>query len=336
MSASDRERMKSVLTPRWISYPHATDILRRMEDLFDYPEHHRPTNLVVVGEANNGKTLLGHRFVKRHPRNHDVMEARTTVPVLMVNAPLVPDEGRLYNELLDGFNSSYSLKDEPEKKRRQLKRQLREAQTRVIVIDEIHNIIVGFTRRQQAMLVVLKQLGADLGIHIVALGTMAAYRAVQSDEQIGTRFEGIELPTWRYDDSFRVMLQQYETTLPLKLPSNLQEDKLARLIHGRSEGLIGEVAKLLASASRRVIGTADERITYDVVANDPGYVPPSVRRLRAPVALVNVGNVTVKATTTKSTKPSKTSVSKTKKKSDATDPVAQPPTPADHDGSVTV
>ncbi len=239
-------RYRSTLQPRWIGYPYATAILDQMEGLFEHPRMHRPPHLVVVGNAHNGKTLLAKRFVIRHPSNHDVLQARTTVPVLLVSAPLNPDVGRLYNELLDGFNASYNLKDDPEKKRRQLKTLLISCQTRVILIDEIHNILVGFTRKQQEMLVALKQLSNDTMIPLVALGTHAAYRAVQSMEETGTRFDGVELPNWAFDEHFRAMLQQYETTLPLKLPSNLQEEELARLIHTRSEGRLGEMARLLS------------------------------------------------------------------------------------------
>lgn len=270
--------------------------------------------LVVVGNSHNGKTLLAQRFEKRHPSNHDMLQARTTVPVLLVSAPMAPDVGRLYNELLDGFNASYNLGDDVEKKRRKLKSLLTSSQTRVIVVDEIHNILVGFTRKQQEMLVALKQLSNDTKIPLAVLGTHAAYRAVQSLEETGTRFEGVELPDWAAGEDFRAMLQQYETTLPLKSASNLQEEELSRLIHARCEGRLGEMARLLSSACKRVIGTSDERITLDVVRNDPGFTPLSVRRHRPPRPQVKPGKVEVHPVPSEVPKPKK---EKAKKKADA-------------------
>lgn len=305
LARSDDERYRSTLVPRWINYPYATAILEQMQALFDHPRIHRPPMLSVVGNANNGKTLLARRFEKRHPSNHDVLQARTTVPVLLASAPINPDVGPLYNELLDAFNASYNLSDDVTKKRRQLESLLASSQTRVIMIDEIHNILVGHTRKQQAMLVALKQLSNDTKIPLAVLGTHAAYRAVQSMEETGTRFEGVELPDWACDEQFRAMLQQYETTLPLKAESNLQEEELARLIHARCEGRLGEMAKLLSSACRQVIGTADERITLDVVRYDPGFTPLSVRRQRPPRPQVRPGKVEVRPDVPEGPKPKK-------------------------------
>lgn len=283
MAGSDWERSQHVLTPRWISYPQATTVLERMQYLFDHPRMHRMPNLVLVADSHNGKTLLAERFVKRHPANHDVREARTTIPVLLVNAPSTPDEGRLYDQLLDGFNAPYRLKDDPRVKRKQLKELLVDCATRVIVIDEIHNIIAGYTAKQRLMLNAMKDLSNDLRLPIVVAGTVAALRAIQTDPQYANRYERVALPNWKYDDHFRMFLRQYETTLPLKHASGLANEALARRIHTLSDGLIGEVAKILAEAARVAIADGTEQIGATTLEKLPYYVSPSRRRERLEV-----------------------------------------------------
>nr|WP_246363373.1 TniB family NTP-binding protein [Deinococcus budaensis] len=280
MEGSDLDRNQHVLTPRWISYPQATAVLDRLQYVFDHPRMHRMPNLVIVGGSHNGKTLVAGRFVKRHPANHDLRAARTTIPVLMVDAPLTPDEGRLYDQLLDGFNAPYRLRDDPRAKRKQLKELLRESATRVLIIDEIHNMIAGYTAKQRLMLNALKDLSNDLRLPIVVVGTVAALRAIQTDPQYANRYERVSLPDWRYDDSFRMFLRQYETTLPLKRASGLADEALARRIHSLSEGLIGEVAKILAEAARMAISDGTEQIDARKLDNLPYYVSPSQQRER--------------------------------------------------------
>lgn len=283
MRASDEDRARSVLIPRWIGYPNATTILDRMQYLHDHPPMHRMPNLIVVGDSHNGKTLLAERFVKRHPADHDLQKAVVTVPVVMVVAPLTPDEGRLYNVLLDYFNAPYRLKDDPERKRRQLSQLLRDCSTRVIIIDEIHNLIAGHSAKQRLMLNAMKQLSVELRIPIVVMGTTAALRAIQTDPQYANRYDAVYLPKWRHDDAFRTFLHQYESTLPLRNPSGLANESISRRLHFLSEGLIGEVTKILAEAVHVVIRNGQERIDLKTLEHLPHYVSPTKRRERAGV-----------------------------------------------------
>ena len=56
------ERIQRVRSPRWIGYPMAKRILDRLEDLLTYPQTHRMPGLLLVGETNNGKTMIINRF----------------------------------------------------------------------------------------------------------------------------------------------------------------------------------------------------------------------------------------------------------------------------------
>lgn len=82
-------------------YDGANAILERLESLLVHPKSHRMPNLLVVGDTNNGKTMLLKRFCKRHPAYDNKEGEVANVPVLFVQAPPVPDEGRFYNAILE-------------------------------------------------------------------------------------------------------------------------------------------------------------------------------------------------------------------------------------------
>ncbi len=64
--ATDDQRIKHVKEFRWIGYTDSIKILKKMHDLLDYPKSSRMPNLLLVGDSNNGKTVLLNQFHKRH------------------------------------------------------------------------------------------------------------------------------------------------------------------------------------------------------------------------------------------------------------------------------
>lgn len=52
----------------------------------------------------------------------------------------------------------------------------------------------------------LRFLGNELQIPIVALGTKDAYLAIRSDDQLENRFEPFILPRWEYNEEYLSLL----------------------------------------------------------------------------------------------------------------------------------
>ena len=83
-------------------------MLKQLETLLSYPASHRMPNLLIVGDTNNGKTMLVKRFRGQHkPQDNPTGEA-AVVPVLFLQAPPVPDEGRFYNAILERLFAPYN------------------------------------------------------------------------------------------------------------------------------------------------------------------------------------------------------------------------------------
>lgn len=271
------ERIRRIRSPRWIGYPRAKEILAKLEDLLTYPKSHRMPNLLIVGDTNNGKTMLVERFQARHPADDNPDGDRAKVPVLVVQAPPVPDEGRFYNAMLELLFAPYKSADRVDKKQFQVIRLLKHVQLQVLIIDEIHHILAGNLNRQKAFLNVIKYLGNELEIPIIGVGTKDAFRAIQTDPQLSNRFEPAALPRWELDENFLRLLMSFERMLPLREASNLHDRTLAAKLFSMSEGYIGELSRLLAAAAVHAVDSGHERIDAKVL-DATGWISPSQRK----------------------------------------------------------
>lgn len=277
LDRSDEERINYIRSPRWIGYDTANSILERLESLLTYPKTHRMPNLLVVGNTNNGKTMLVKRFCSRH-QPEDNKEGRSiVVPVLFVQAPPVPDEGRFYNAILDLLFAPYKPLDRVDRKQFQAIKLMREVGLRMLIIDEVQHILAGNLTRQRTFLNVIKFLGNELEIPIVAVGTKDAFRALQTDTQLANRFDNAKLPRWKNDDDFIRLLMTFEQMLPLRRPSMLDDQALADRIYSMSEGYIGEISRLLVEAAVAAVKTGKEAIDKRLLESI-GWVAPSDRR----------------------------------------------------------
>ena len=154
---------------------------------------------------------------------------------------------------------------------------LRATKTKILIIDELHNILAGDDRRQREFLNVLRFIGNELQLCIVGVGIKDAYLAIRSDDQLENRFEPFILPLWKNNNDFTRLLASFEKILPLQKYSNLIQESIAEFILERSEGTIGEIAKLLIQASCTAIHSGKEYIDCETLkATD--YMYPSERR----------------------------------------------------------
>lgn len=277
LERSDEERITYIRSPRWIGYDAAKGVLERLETLLVHPKSHRMPNLLVVGDTNNGKTMLIKRFCAQHRARDNKGEDYATVPVIFVQAPPVPDEGRFYNAILDVLFAPYKPADRVDRKQYQAVKLMREVKLQMLVIDEVHHILAGNHARQRAFLNVIKYLGNELEIPIVAAGTRDAFRAIQTDPQLANRFDHAVLPRWQNDDDCIRLLMTFERLLPLRQPSSLDDPALADRIYAMSEGYIGEISRLLVEAAITAIKTGKECIDRRLLES-LGWIAPSDRR----------------------------------------------------------
>jgi hypothetical protein len=277
LDESRESRIAMIRGGRYIRYTRAEEILGKLEDLLLTPQRHRMPNLLIVGETNNGKTMIVQRFKKRHRADIHLAPNSSTVPVLVVQAPPTPDEGRFFNAILTELYAPFRPNARVDQRQVQVLNLLQGVGVKLLIIDEIHHILAGTAMKQRHFLNMLKYLGNELQIPIVAVGTRDAFNVIHSDPQLANRFEPALLPKWQLNEEFLRLLKSFEEQLHLREPSNLATPQIAAKILAQSEGTIGEIAGLLAAASIHALRSGQERI--DLATLDAcGYTSPSDRR----------------------------------------------------------
>jgi hypothetical protein len=280
LALSDQERIDFIRRPRWIGYTKAKEVIAQLENLLTYPKTHRMPNLLLVGETNNGKTMIVNRFHQLHPVIDDPDTEQCQWPVLVVQAPPVPSEARFYTAILEKLSAPYYSSDSVYKKQFQVMKILRRVRVQIMIIDEIHQIVAGRIGAQRQFLNTIKYLGNELQIPIVGVGTYEAFNALQTDPQLANRFEPTVLPRWEQGQEYLRLLSSFGRMLPLKQPAELTEKDLAFKLLVMSEGTIGELSALLARAAVSAIEKRTETITPKLL-DGVGWIRPSERKWRA-------------------------------------------------------
>jgi len=270
------EKIKWIKKPKWIGYARARDVLTKLDDLLHHPRESRMPNMLLVGSTNNGKTKLIKHFAQKHAAQENLGGDYIIAPVLYFQAPPSPTEAGFYSDILNSLFERVPSASTDAKRARVIQ-VLRGIQVKVLIIDELHNILAGASVKQQQFLNMIKYLGNELEISIVGCGTGDLLRAVSIDPQIQNRFTPEILSKWKMNKEFRQLLMSFESLLPLKEASNLHEKLIASKILAMSEGSIGEVSTLLNSATIYAVRQGEEKITEDVL-NDCGYIAPDDRK----------------------------------------------------------
>lgn len=156
-------------------------------------------------------------------------------------------------------------------------RVLRAVGMRVLVIDELHNMLAGNSRVRREFLNLLRFLGNALRVPIVGVGTREAYLAIRSDDQLENRFEPLTLPRWQEGPELMALLASYAASLPLRRRSTLDQPALAAYILARTEGTIGEITRLLTRAAVAAIESGEEALNRQTLLL-ADYASPSERR----------------------------------------------------------
>ena len=280
LSLTDERRIAAIMNCPWIDYPRCEEILQALEDLLQHPPTHRMPNMLIVGKTNNGKTAVAKTFLAMHKPNFDPSADADDIPVLYIQAPPVPDERRFNAALLDKLRVPHKVNERADRMLFQLLAVMPRLGIKMLMVDEIHHVLAGPLQRQRAFLNVLKYIGNELQVPIVALGTGDALYALQSDAQLANRFVPHALPGWKMDRAYLSLLASFEQALPLRKPSGLTDVRLATRLLTMSGGTIGEISALIQAAAVRAIRNQAEQITIPLLEG-LSWTEPSERRARA-------------------------------------------------------
>ena len=130
-------------------------------------------------------------------------------------------------------------------------------------VDEVHHLLAGSAREQRRSMNLLKFLGSELRVSIAAIGTSDALAAVQTDQQIASRFEPLHSSRWVASEEMRGFMAAYVKGLPLREPSEVTDRASLDLVLSRSGGVTGRIALILSRAAELAIRKGQEAITLN-------------------------------------------------------------------------
>lgn len=269
------ERLRHVRAERWIGYPRANAALERLERLYSSPPRQRMPNLLLTGPTNNGKSMIVEKFRRTYPSVSQ--PDREQIPVLAVQMPSDPTVSRFYLALQAAMGAPLRPRQRLAELEQVSLGLLRAVGVRVLVIDELHNVLAGRADTRREFLNLLRFLGNELRIPLVGVGTREAYLAIRSDDQLENRFEPYTLPRWEPDEQACSLLASFAASFPLRCRSTIATPEMARYLLTRAEGTIGELAALLTDAAVAAIETGEEAINQRTLLM-AGYLGPSERR----------------------------------------------------------
>lgn len=213
------------------------------------------------GRTGMGKTMILKKFCRDHPKVVDRTLGLARTPVVMMQLPPEPVEVPFYEELLGALGLPLVGEVSRIRARRMVRDALRIIGARMLIIDEIHALLVGGERQQRVFLNVIRLLANELEMPLVCAGTPEARRALLTDNGLADRFESVELPRWTNNVGFRRLLASFAAILPLRHPSELDDQRVRTTILNLSEGITVRVVRLLERLAVEAIRDGTERIT---------------------------------------------------------------------------
>ena len=265
LEMSDEERIYFIQKDKWIDYPLANKVLLKMQDIFNAPKSIRSRGMLLYGDSNNGKTAILKKFYRNFSKDEYIDEDGDLIhlmPIVYVISESSSDESVMFSKILSAMNVPVNHKEKVTKKKEEVIYNLGIMKTKLIIIDEIQNVLQGPYNKMTQLITSLKTLNNTTAIPIILAGTQDAMSAISINNQTKSRFKPLELPNWNNDENFTRFITTIEAMLPLKKASNLYQNyELLTYLHELSNGCIGEVIDILKDASIYAIRTKSEKIT---------------------------------------------------------------------------
>ena len=249
MGLSDDERAERMLIDRFILHERLRPIFKHVEFLRFAPRKMRASGLVVSGPPGSGKSMLAEAIRRRYPQLPATDGAPATAPILYIGMTGAKEAKQIYERILEnlGIPDLYV----GSRRERMTLKVCRQAQVKLLMLDEIQDVLSSTDRQ--------------MSLPVVALGTEKAKQAMSQDPHLDARFTYRELPTWtqgKHLDSFLITL---ERLLPLKLASNLSAPENTRLLVETSKGILDDIVKLVTYAGAYAIEKGEEKVTHDCI-----------------------------------------------------------------------
>lgn len=152
-------------------------------------------------------------------------------------------------------------------------------QTRVLVLDEAAEVLLGGPSKHKQVINLIKQINTRLAINIVTATVHGLEHAFAADAQMSSRFaKRFEIRCWERNAEFRAFLAGLQRFLPFESPSGLDGPVKLNALHRASRGNMRELINLVRVAALWAVSEGASHITDDHIAcaTDPLAPPPNI------------------------------------------------------------
>ena len=261
MDAPDVQRANAMLLDRFFTHERLEPILDHIEFLRHSPPHSRASGLIVSGVPGSGKTMLAEHVLRRYPPQESENGRPPTMPVLSISMTGGREAKILYNRMLERLGVPDVARYVGSDRERMVLKTCRAAGVRMLILDELQDLLTSTARQQRIALDTIKFLMNELSLPILALGTDEAPHAMKVDQHLNARFDQRVLPVWKQDAYLENLLDAVERKLPLARPSHLIGLQLSALLLKLSGGTLHKMMKLITYAAAHAVESGTEQIT---------------------------------------------------------------------------
>lgn len=257
LDASNEVRAGKIIQDHTILYPALQQVIGEAEWMVYEPRQTRARGRIICADRANGKTsiadLIHARFCEYDRSDRPC--------VLRISMSGLHDARSVYGRIMEELGSPARISHRLSDRELLVQRLLHDINCRLLILDEVQDILMGNEREQMRVLQAVKLLMNELHLPIMAFGTESAGRGFRSDPHLAARFTEYTLPSWQADGTLANFLATYERLLPLKKPSHLASpDKLAVLTKA-GEGVLGKIVERVKNAALMAIVDGSECIS---------------------------------------------------------------------------
>jgi len=260
------EQFQSVLVP----HSKFAEAIRKMEQNFTYAQQaSEPVGMALLGESRTGKSRVLETFLLKHPSQR--LDDGMNVPVALVTAPSRPTVKSLAELILEKLGAPDPGHGTENERTRRLKVLMKGAQTRMLMVDEIHHF---YDKGTKAIIHHvtdwLKILVDDLRCALVVAGLPSSKVIIDQNEQLAGRFQSpvyLSRFHWTRPDErqeFIGILYEFHEELGgrFQIPELYQEG-MAYRFWTATGGLIGYLTKLLRKAVVNAVDARTDQISLE-------------------------------------------------------------------------
>ncbi|NGM48428.1 AAA family ATPase [Caulobacter sp. 602-2] len=273
LEATNATRFSFIERDKVIETPIFNLIQARLGELVAHHRVIRPPNLAIVGVSGIGKTHAITDFVEhRKPRRSP--DGRLKVPVLHAQYPPLTDSRWLARALVKKLGYQLALPRGDMAIFELLVDLLEEADTRLIIIEELNQLVDWPRAQVREFYGVARWLSNESQIPIVLSGTDEVLDLIDGDVQLTRRFERLQLPPWKLDETFAGFVSAYLQTIPLR-NETLIDRSFIEQVHEAGQGITDTTVKILQRAAKRAILDGTELIESRHIISDATLPPPT-------------------------------------------------------------